>query len=80
MSRQLLVPDSVFCRQADPLPPLFPMPQEGDVYFNTFYQVMRIYTKEAWTTIASGWKRWSGTQAEYDAIAEKDPDVLYVIV
>jgi hypothetical protein len=27
-----------------------------------------------------GWGKWSGTQAEYDAIAVKDPDVLYVIV
>jgi hypothetical protein len=26
------------------------------------------------------WIRWTGTQAEYDAIATKDPTTLYVIV
>jgi hypothetical protein len=29
---------------------------------------------------AGGWKKWTGTQAEYDAVAAKDPDTLYVIV
>jgi hypothetical protein len=26
------------------------------------------------------WKKWTGTQAEYDAIATKDPNTLYVVV
>lgn len=26
------------------------------------------------------WKRWVGTQAEYDAIVSKDPTTLYVVV
>jgi hypothetical protein len=26
------------------------------------------------------WKRWYGTQAEYDAIPVKDPNVLYVVI
>jgi hypothetical protein len=27
----------------------------------------------------TGWGKWSGTQAQYDALATKDPNVLYVI-
>lgn len=27
----------------------------------------------------TGWGKWSGTQAQYDALPIKDPNVLYVI-
>ena len=27
----------------------------------------------------TGWGRWEGTQAEYDALGTYDPDVLYAI-
>jgi hypothetical protein len=33
-----------------------------------------------WTAVdPPGWGRWIGTQAQYDALATKDPKVLYVI-
>jgi hypothetical protein len=31
------------------------------------------------TTANAAWKRWTGTQASYDAIATKDANTLYVI-
>lgn len=43
MSRRQSVPANVFYRRADPLPPLFPEPHPGDVYFNTTRNVLRIY-------------------------------------
>jgi hypothetical protein len=32
------------------------------------------------TTGSGGWKRWLGTQAEYDALTAKDPFTLYAVV
>ena len=43
MSRGLLVPSSLFSRKADPLPPVFPRPEEGDIYLNTHRGVVRHY-------------------------------------
>jgi hypothetical protein len=39
-------------------------------------------TGPGWAAIPAppaSWARWTGTQAEYDALATKDPDTLYVI-
>jgi hypothetical protein len=50
------------------------------------YSVSVIYTGPAGPTgppAASDdtkWTRWSGTQAEYDAIVTKDPITLYVVI
>jgi hypothetical protein len=43
MSRRQSVPSNMFWRKSDPLPPLFPVPTEGDHYYNTTRKVVRIY-------------------------------------
>jgi Collagen triple helix repeat (20 copies) len=48
MSRRQMSPTNMFYRKADPFPPLFPQPNEGDHYFNTARRVIRVYTKGMW--------------------------------
>lgn len=94
MSRRQSIPANVFYRKADPMPPLFPAPFEGDVYFNTTREILRIFHNNdpvgdpeggRWQDLTQDlaglvWFQWTGTQAQYDAIAVKDPNTLYVIV
>jgi hypothetical protein len=59
MSRRQSVPSNWFYRKADPLPPLFPEPHEGDHYFNVTRQVLRVYHEGSWGD-AGGHMRWMG--------------------
>lgn len=50
MSRRYLIPTNLFYRENDPLPPDFPNPNTGDVYYNTVSKRLRVYDDEvgAW--------------------------------
>ena len=54
MSRRQSVPSNWFYRKADPLPPLFPEPHEGDHYFNVVRKVLRVHHDGAWMDASSG--------------------------
>lgn len=65
MSRRYLVPSNLFYRDSDPLPPAFPEPHEGDIYFNTISRTLRI-----WQDDGSGFA-WRDLQVRIDT---GDPD------
>lgn len=65
MSRRYLIPTNLFYRENDPLPPEFPQPNEGDVYFNTVSRTLRIYQDDG-----SGFA-WRDLQVRIDT---GDPD------
>lgn len=48
MSRRYLIPTNLFYRENDPLPPDFPEPHLGDIYFNTVSKSLRAYYDDAW--------------------------------
>ena len=50
----------------------------GDSVFNNYYTTGDTYTKTEVNNIVSN-KIWCGTQAQYDAIQDKQNDVLYLI-
>lgn len=54
MSRRQREPGNVFYRKGDPNPPLFPDPWEGDIYYNTTSNRLRIFTDGAWSDVQGG--------------------------
>jgi hypothetical protein len=48
MSQRYLAPTNLFYNWRDPLPPDFPDPNTGDIYFNTVSQTLRVYYEDAW--------------------------------
>lgn len=51
MSRRVQHPTNLFYARADPMPPLYPFPARGDVYYNLDLQVLRMWTGTQWETI-----------------------------
>lgn len=64
MSRRQRVPANIFYRKADPNPPLYPEPWEGDIYYNTLRKVLRVHSDGEWQDINA--MRWAGEYAEND--------------
>lgn len=58
MSRRQSVPSNIFYRRADPNPPLFPEPWEGDIYYNTDRNVLRTFHDGKWIDLNA--MRWAG--------------------
>jgi hypothetical protein len=63
-----------------------PMPADGSAVLFGGSATGRVLTVKdtgpGWAAIPAppaSWARWTGTQAEYDALVTKDPDTLYVI-
>jgi hypothetical protein len=63
-----------------------PMPADGSAVLFGGSDTGRVLTVKdtgpGWAAIPAppaSWARWTGTQAEYDALVTKDPDTLYVI-
>lgn len=54
MSRRLLAPGNTFVRKADPLPPIFEEPNDGDLYFNRTTGRLRIALDKQWFDVTSG--------------------------
>jgi hypothetical protein len=66
-------------------------PQTGDLWVNTALNppVLNVYDGASWIAVDNDtvfqwqgvvWGYWRGTQAEYDAIAIKDSNIMYAIV
>ena len=71
MSRRQSIPSNVFYRNADPLPPLFPAPNEGDIYFNTTYNILRIFRQKPGTEILS-WQDFPYAAADHTHASETE--------
>jgi hypothetical protein len=41
--------------------------------------VSQVHADAQYLGTDAGWHKWTGTQAQYDAISAKDPGTLYVI-
>lgn len=48
MSRRQAIPSNWFIREADPLPPLFPDPVNGDHYYNKITDSLRVFVDGRW--------------------------------
>lgn len=48
MSQRYLIPTNLFYHWQDPLPPDFPEPNTGDIYFNVSSQMIRVFYEGAW--------------------------------
>jgi hypothetical protein len=69
-----------------PTPGAFPGSNTTNGYYIEPIFSLTATAEEGWPeavdmmTQAEGWKRWSGTQAAYDALTPKDANTLYVVV
>jgi hypothetical protein len=56
LSRRQAIPSNWFQRDADPLPPLFPEPVDGDHYYNRTTGRLRVFIDGEWTDAAIDWQ------------------------
>lgn len=68
MSRRFLTPVNAPAFATDPTTPT---PEQGDTYFNTTSNVLRVYTGSAWIDVAGG----GGASVAYQEDAPTDPEV-----
>jgi hypothetical protein len=67
MSRRYLIPTNLFYRENDPLPPDFPQPNQGDIYFNTVSRTLRLWQDDG------GGFAWRDLQVRIDTGDPENP-------
>lgn len=80
-SRRQSVPLNMFLRAADPMPPLFDPPNEGDFYYNTTFNVVRIYKRDrysdpatySWQDLTTGGSAELGKDTTWTYVGPNDP-------
>lgn len=74
MSQRYLIPTNLFYHWRDPLPPEFPQPNTGDIYFNVSSRMLRVFYEGEWHDAGGG--GGGGGGAEEVAIQDAEPTDL----